>query len=90
MSESPTGGIEAGSVMTVKSRRLLGAAGRARSAHIVQLGAVGVERLGEERAEEGPDPGEELAVPVTAVRGGGEGSHIDDRHDESCLFSGVF
>src|SRR5271168_1140039 len=66
---------------------LLGAAGRARSAHVMQFRPVGVESSGEERAEEGPDSGEGMGVSVAAVCRGGEGRRIDGRHDESCLFS---
>jgi hypothetical protein len=29
-------------------------------------------------------------MSVAAVCRGGKGCRIDDRHDESCLFSGVF
>ena len=46
---------------------LFRAAGRARSAHIVQFRPVGVERPGKECAEEGPDPGEEIAMSIAAV-----------------------
>jgi len=53
-----------------KGRRLFGAAGRARPAHIVQLGAVGVERADEKLAEELNDSGE-VARPFHAVGGRG-------------------
>src|ERR1700680_4433144 len=45
---------------------LLGAAVRARSAHVMQFRPVGVESPGKERAEVGPDPGEGMAVSVAA------------------------
>jgi hypothetical protein len=75
--------------------RQLGAAGRARSAHIMKFRPVGVESPGKERAEEGPDSGEGIGVSVTAFCRGGKGGRIDARqiagyHDESCLFSRVF
>ena len=73
--------------MALKLGRLLGAAGWAGPAHIVQFRAVGIERLGEERAEEGTDSGEDKAVSAAAVRRRGEGSRTHDRHDGSCLFS---
>ena len=70
-------------------RNLFGAAGRARSAHIVQFGAVGVERPGKELAEEFADA-DAVRPDLVAGGRGGNGCRIDDRHDESCLFSGVF
>src|SRR5579864_105792 len=57
-----------------KGRRLFGAAGRTRAAHIVQLGAVGVERADEKLAEELNDSGE-VARPFHAV-GGGRGKRV--------------
>jgi hypothetical protein len=57
-----------------KGRRLFGAAGRAGSAHIVQLGAVGIERADEELAEEFTDSGE-VARPFRAV-GGRRGKRV--------------
>src|ERR1700733_1792216 len=73
----------------------LGAAGGARSAHIVQFRPVGIESPGKECAEEGPDSGEGIGVSVAAFCRGGKGCRIDARqiagyHDESCLFSRVF
>jgi hypothetical protein len=70
--------------------RPLGAAGRAGTAHVVQLRAVGVEHLGEERVEESTHSGEGMALSDTALRRGGKGNRTDDRHDVSCLFSRVF
>src|ERR1700723_4304052 len=64
----------------------LGAAGRARSAHVMQFRPVGVECLGEEIAEEGADSGEGIGVSVAAFCRGGKGCRIDARHDESCFF----
>jgi hypothetical protein len=63
------------SVMTAELRSvrlpagggLLGAAGRARSTHIMQFRPVGVESSGEKRAKEGPDSGEGMGVSVAAV-----------------------
>ena len=58
---------------------VLGAAGGAGAAHVVQFRPVGVERPGEEGAPEGLELGNRLRG---AVRGrGGEGCGFDHSHD---------
>jgi hypothetical protein len=71
-------------------RNLLGAAGRARAAHIMQFRPVGIEGPDEELAPEGEQPGEWAGASVAAVRRGVERGRSHGRHDESCLFSGGF
>jgi hypothetical protein len=83
-------GWKMSSVGALKAGRLLGAAGRAWAAHIVQFGPVRVESPGEELAEEVADSGEGICPCLVVGDRGGNGCRIDDRHDESCLFSGVF
>jgi hypothetical protein len=56
----------------------------------MQLGPVGVESPFEELAEEAADFGEVIRPSVAVAGRGGKGARSDARHDESCLFSGVF
>ena len=67
--------------------RMLGAPGRSRSAHIMQFGPVGVERLGDELTPEGAEFGEGPCETVAAVRRGGKGCRSDRCHDAGPLFS---
>ena len=58
----------------VRRRHQLGAAGRARAAHIMQLRPVGIEGPDEELAPEGEESGEWAGPSITAAcRGGARG-----------------
>src|SRR5215218_9220810 len=65
---------------SVRAGEVLGAAGRARAAHIVQFRTVGVERLGHELAPEAAEFGERPGKAV-ALRRGGKGCRTDRSHD---------
>jgi hypothetical protein len=63
-----------------RGRHVLGAPGGARTAHIVQFGPVGVERLGEEGLPESAEFGEGLCNAGSVGRGG-KGCGSDRCHD---------
>jgi hypothetical protein len=67
---------------------LLGAAGRTRAAHVMQLRPVRIEGPGEELAPEGADFDE--GTSPAAASAGREDQEVrsDARHDESCLVFG--
>src|SRR5258708_5104380 len=69
----------------VRRGQMLGAPGRARSAHIVQFRPVRVECFGEELAPESKDFSERIG-PVPAVRAGRKGFRGDHCHDVPAFF----
>src|SRR5258708_29654157 len=73
----------------VRRGQMLGAPGRARSAHIVQFRSVRVECFGEELAPESKDFSERIG-PVPAVRAGRKGFRGDHCHDVPAFLSDDF
>src|SRR4051812_2743657 len=67
-------------------RRLLGAPGRSRAAHVMQFRPVRVERRGGELAPEGAKLLKQSWLPAAAACRLGVGSGRDARHDEARLF----